>query len=87
MHVVVLTLAWALFAYAEISQDSDWLLHRPTTAASVTPTDEGISISNGIVERGFLIRGDAFCTISYQHLQTSQTFFRGVSPEGHQMIG
>ena len=45
-----------------------------------------LTLTNGIVERAFLVRGGAFCTVEYRHILADVTYFRAISPEANMTI-
>ena len=56
-------------------------------ALTVTKDSSGaiaaLSLTNGLVERAFTVRGGALCTTEYMNLVSAQTFFRAISPEAN----
>jgi hypothetical protein len=78
----------AATALAATGQATDWLIHPATAATELRTTAQGLTLSNGLIEREFLIRGGAFCTIDLRGAPgyTHQTFLRALSPEANMSL-
>lgn len=85
LRPVYVGFVFAVVCHAQIppSQSTDWLVHPVLTATTLKKDGELIHLTNGLIERSFLIRDGAFCTVEYKHLRSLQTFFRSVSPEAN----
>lgn len=79
---------WTATALATTSQAADWLIHPPAAVTELQTTAHGLTLTNGLVEREFLIRGGAFCTIDLRGVPgyTHRTFLRAISPEANMSL-
>eukprot|EP01052_Picozoa_sp_SAG31_P050893 SAG31_NODE_11831_length_994_cov_1.012291_1_plen_99_part_00 len=87
---ILLAVAAAAAVSAEVSQSNDWLVSGGKSKKAelqVTKDSAGavteLSLSNGLVQRVFTVRGGALCTTEYKNLVSEQTFFRAISPEAN----
>ena len=80
-------LAACVVPAAPPSQKSDWLVHRPVERTALVSDGAGVlRLTNGLIERVFLARGGAFCTIDLRHLVSSSSFFRALSAEARMTL-
>ena len=67
--------------------DTDWLVTRVTTPATVRMSDDGkeLVLSNGLVARRFRLHPNA-ATVAFDNLMTGESMLRGVKPEARVTI-
>jgi len=70
------------------SQSTDWLIHPHLEPTALRSTTDGLILSNGLIERHFLLRSSAFCTIDLRGSRryTARTFLRALSPEANMSL-
>jgi hypothetical protein len=83
MCALLYTLLLSVVGASLPSQDSDWLVRRPAEPTRLSKTADGFTLGNGLVEREFIVRGGAFCTIDLRQVPAGLSFFRATSPEAN----